>query len=482
MPVQDYEVVIGLEVHTELKTNSKIFCSCTTEFGGAQNTHVCPVCLGLPGVLPVLNKQVVGFAVKIGLALNCAIARFSKFDRKNYYYPDLPKNYQVSQYDLPIAEHGHLDISVNNETKRIGITRVHMEEDAGKLVHSGATISQSDYSLVDYNRTGVPLAEIVSEPDLRSSEEARAYLEKLKAILEYTEVSDCKMEEGSLRCDANISLRPWGTKELGTKTELKNMNSFKALQRAIEYEIARQADVLDEGGRIIQETRTWDDNKGISLSLRSKEQAHDYRYFPEPDLVPLVIDEEWVNSVRAGLPELPDTRQKRYVEQLGLSEYDAMVITGSKSIADFFEACLENYQDAKVVSNWVMGEMSRLLNVHNLEITECNIRPQNLAKMLQLLEQGTISSKIAKTVFEEMFATGKEAETIVQEKGLVQISDEGAIKAIVDKVVEANPQSVEDFKAGKDRAIGFLVGQVMKETKGKANPGLVNKLLLEKLT
>jgi aspartyl-tRNA(Asn)/glutamyl-tRNA(Gln) amidotransferase subunit B len=482
MPVQDYEVVIGLEVHTELKTNSKIFCSCTTEFGGAQNTHVCPVCLGLPGVLPVLNKQVVGFAVKIGLALNCAIARFSKFDRKNYYYPDLPKNYQVSQYDLPIAEHGHLDISVNNATKRIGITRVHMEEDAGKLVHSGATISQSDYSLVDYNRTGVPLAEIVSEPDLRSSEEARAYLEKLKAILEYTEVSDCKMEEGSLRCDANISLRPWGTKELGTKTELKNMNSFKALQRAIEYEIARQADVLDEGGRIIQETRTWDDNKGISLSLRSKEQAHDYRYFPEPDLVPLVIDEEWVNSVRAGLPELPDTMQKRYVEQLGLSEYDAMVITGSKSIADFFEACLENYQDAKVVSNWVMGEMSRLLNVHNLEITECNIRPQNLAKMLQLLEQGTISSKIAKTVFEEMFATGKEAETIVQEKGLVQISDEGAIKTIVDKVVEANPQSVEDFKAGKDRAIGFLVGQVMKETKGKANPGLVNKLLLEKLT
>jgi aspartyl-tRNA(Asn)/glutamyl-tRNA(Gln) amidotransferase subunit B len=482
MPVQDYEVVIGLEVHTELKTNSKIFCSCTTEFGGAQNTHVCPVCLGLPGVLPVLNKQVVDFAVKIGLALNCAIARFSKFDRKNYYYPDLPKNYQVSQYDLPIAEHGHLDISVNNETKRIGITRVHMEEDAGKLVHSGATISQSDYSLVDYNRTGVPLAEIVSEPDLRSSEEARAYLEKLKAILEYTEVSDCKMEEGSLRCDANISLRPWGTKELGTKTELKNMNSFKALQRAIEYEIARQADVLDEGGRIIQETRTWDDNKGISLSLRSKEQAHDYRYFPEPDLVPLVIDEEWVNSVRADLPELPDTRQKRYVEQLGLSEYDAMVITGSKSIADFFEACLENYQDAKVVSNWVMGEMSRLLNVHNLEITECNIKPQNLAKMLQLLEQGTISSKIAKTVFEEMFATGKEAETIVQEKGLVQISDEGAIKTIVDKVVEANPQSVEDFKAGKDRAIGFLVGQVMKETKGKANPGLVNKLLLEKLT
>lgn len=481
MPVQDYEVVIGLEVHAELKTNSKIFCSCTTEFGGEQNTHVCPVCLGLPGVLPVLNKQVVEFAMKAGLALNCKIAEFSKFDRKNYYYPDLPKNYQVSQYDLPIAEHGCLEITVNGEHKRIGITRVHMEEDAGKLVHAGATISQSDYSLVDYNRTGVPLVEIVSEPDLRSPEEARAYLEKLKAILQYTEVSDCKMEEGSLRCDANISLRPWGTKEFGTKTELKNMNSFKALQRALEYEIERQAGILDEGGRIIQETRTWDDNKGVSLSLRSKEEAHDYRYFPEPDLVPLVIDREWVDRVQAGLPELPDARQKRYVEQLGLPEYDAAVITASKAMADFFEACLEHHRDAKGVSNWVMGELSRLLNAHGIEITESNIKPRDLAKMLQLLEQGTISSKIAKTVFEEMFATGKDPEVIVKEKGLVQISDEGAIGAIVDRIIEANPQSVADFKAGKERAIGFLVGQVMKETKGKANPGMVNKLLLERL-
>ncbi len=481
MPVQDYEVVIGLEVHAELKTNSKIFCSCTTEFGGEQNTHVCPVCLGLPGVLPVLNKQVVEFAVMTGLALNCKIAGFSKFDRKNYYYPDLPKNYQVSQYDLPIAEHGYLEITVNDEHKRIGITRVHMEEDAGKLVHAGATISQSDYSLVDYNRTGVPLVEIVSEPDLRSPEEAKAYLEKLKAILQYTEVSDCKMEEGSLRCDANISLRHWGAKEFGTKTELKNMNSFKALQRAVEYEIERQAQILDEGGRIVQETRTWDDNKGVSLSLRSKEEAHDYRYFPEPDLVPLVIDREWVDRVKAGLPELPDARQKRYVEQLGLPEYDAMVITGSKAMAEFFEACLEHYRDAKAISNWVMGELSRLLNAHGMEITESRVKPRDLAKMLQLLEQGTISSKIAKTVFEEVFATGKDPEAIVREKGLVQISDEGAIGAIVDKIVEANPQSVSDFKAGKDRAVGFLVGQVMKETKGKANPGLVNKLLLERL-
>ncbi len=481
MPIEDYEVVIGLEVHTELKTNSKIFCSCTTEFGGAQNTHVCPVCLGLPGVLPVLNKQVVEFAMKVGLALNCEIAEFSKFDRKNYYYPDLPKNYQVSQYDLPIAEKGYLEITVNGEHKRIGITRAHMEEDAGKLVHAGATISQSDYSMVDYNRTGVPLVEIVSEPDMRSPEEARAYLEKVKAILQYIDVSDCKMEEGSLRCDANISLRTWGATELGTKTELKNMNSFKALQRAVEYEIERQADILDDGGRIIQETRTWDDNKGISLPLRSKEEAHDYRYFPEPDLVPMVIDRAWVDRVRAGLPELPDARQKRYVEQLGLPEYDAAVITGTKAMADFFEACLQHHQDVKTVSNWVMGELSRLLNVNNLELADCKIQPVDLVKMLQLVAQGTISNKIAKTVFEEMFATGKDPETVVQEKGLVQISDEGAILAIVEQVITANPQSVEDYKAGKERAIGFLVGQVMKETKGKANPGLVNKLLVDKM-
>lgn len=481
MPAQEYEVVIGLEVHAELRTKSKIFCGCTTEFGGAQNTHVCPVCLGLPGVLPVLNKQVVEYAIMTGVALNCRIAEFSKFDRKNYYYPDLPKNFQTSQYDLPIAEHGYLEISVEGEHKRIGITRVHMEEDAGKLVHSGSTISASDYSCVDYNRTGVPLVEIVSEPDMRSPLEARAYLEKLKAILEYTEVSDCKMEEGSLRCDANISLRKPGAKELGTKAEIKNMNSFRALQRALEYEIERQADLLDEGGRIVQETRTWDDSQGITLSMRSKEQAHDYRYFPEPDLVPLVIDREWVGRLKAGLPELPDARQKRYMDEFGLPEYDAGVLTGSKAMADFFEASLAFCRDAKLVSNWVMGELSRLLNANNLGLADSKVTPVGLGQMLQLMEKGTISSKIAKTVFEEMFATGQDPETIVKEKGLVQISDEGAIAAIVEKVIAANPQSVADFKAGKERAIGFLVGQVMKETKGKANPGLVNKLLTEKI-
>ncbi|HEX3032180.1 MAG TPA: Asp-tRNA(Asn)/Glu-tRNA(Gln) amidotransferase subunit GatB [Bacillota bacterium] len=481
MPVNDYEVVIGLEVHTELRTKSKIFCGCTTEFGGNQNTHVCPVCLGLPGVLPVLNKKVVEFAIKAGLALNCQIAGFSKFDRKNYFYPDLPKNFQTSQYDLPIAEHGHLEITVDGEHKTIGITRVHMEEDAGKLVHAGATISSSDYSLVDYNRTGVPLCEIVSEPDMRSPEEARAYLEKIKAILEYTEVSDCKMEEGSLRCDANISLRPFGQKELGTKTELKNMNSFKALQRALEYEIERQADILDEGGRIIQETRTWDDAKGISLSMRSKEEAHDYRYFPEPDLVPIVVEKSWVEDIRASLPELPDARQKRYVTDLGLPEYDAEVITASKYMADYFEACLQHHGDAKAISNWVMGELSRLLNANSQEITACLVNPEHLAQLLKLMEKGTISSKIAKTVFEEMFATGKDPEKIVEEKGLVQISDEGAIAGIIDEVLAANPQSVADYKAGKKQSIGFLVGQVMKQTKGKANPAVVNKLLQEKL-
>jgi len=482
MPVQDYEVVIGLEVHSELKTKSKIFCTCTTEFGGDQNTHACPVCLGLPGVLPVLNKQVVEFAMKAGLALNCQIAEFSKFDRKNYYYPDLPKNYQVSQYDLPIAEHGYIEINLEDgTTKRIGVTRVHMEEDAGKLVHGGATISQSDYSLVDYNRTGVPLIEIVSEPDMRSPEEAKAYLDKLKAILQYTEVSDCKMEEGSLRCDANISLRPWGQKEFGTKTELKNMNSFKALVKALEYEIERQAAILDEGGRIMQETRTWDENRGVTLSMRSKEEAHDYRYFPEPDLVPLVIDRAWVDRVRESLPELPDARKKRLVAEYGLPEYDAGVITASKDLAEYFDECLKHYKDAKVIANWVMGELLKHLNASGKDITECPIKPENLAGLLGLIEKGTISGKIAKKVFEDMWETGQAAEKIVEEQGLVQISDEGAIAAIVDQVVSANPQSVEDYKAGKERAIGFLVGQVMKETKGKANPGVVNKLLKERL-
>ncbi|KKM09566.1 glutamyl-tRNA amidotransferase [Clostridiales bacterium PH28_bin88] len=477
----EWEAVIGLEVHAEMKTNSKIFCNCTTEFGGEPNTHVCPVCLGLPGVLPVLNKRVVEFAMKAGLALNCRIAEFSKFDRKNYYYPDLPKNYQISQYDLPIAVEGHLEIEVAGEKKRIGITRVHMEEDAGKLVHGGETITRAQYSLVDYNRTGVPLMEIVSEPDMRTPEEARAYLDKLKLILQYTDVSDCKMEEGSLRCDANVSVRPKGSTRLGTKTEIKNMNSFRALQRALEYEIERQIEELESGGRIVQETRSWDENRGITVSLRSKEQAHDYRYFPDPDLVPLVISREWVEQVRRGLPELPDDRKERLIRDFGLPVYDAGVITSSKALADFFDRAVDLYHDAKTVSNWVMGDLLRLLNANGQEIEESAITPEGLAALLKLMDDGTISGKIAKTVFEEMFTTGKPPADIVKEKGLVQISDEGEIAAMVDRVLAANPGVVEDYRSGKEKAFGFLVGQVMKETKGKANPTLVNKLLKERL-
>ncbi len=476
----DYEIVIGLEVHSELKTKSKIFCGCSTQFGSEQNTNVCPVCLGLPGVLPVINEKVIEFAIRAGLALNCEILPFSKFDRKNYYYPDLPKNFQTSQYDLPIAVNGYLDIEVEGQTKRIGITRVHMEEDAGKLVHSG-TINNSDYALVDYNRTGVPLIEIVSEPDIRTPEEAKAYLEKLKAILQYIDVSDCKMEEGSLRCDANISLRPRGTEPFGTKAEIKNLNSFRSVQRGLEYEAARQEQVLEEGGRVIQETRSWDEAKGITLSMRSKEQAHDYRYFPEPDLVPIIVDPAKVEEIRQSLPELPDARQKRLMNDYGLSSYDASVITASKAMADYFDETVACQVDAKSVANWLMGEVSKHLNTAGLDIEACPVTPAKLAGMIALIDKGTISGKIAKTVFEDMWSSGKDADTVVKEKGLVQISDASAIVAIVDSVIAANPQSVADFKAGKEKAIGFLVGQIMKQTKGRANPEMVNKLLRKRL-
>jgi aspartyl-tRNA(Asn)/glutamyl-tRNA(Gln) amidotransferase subunit B len=436
--------------------------------------------MGLPGVLPVLNKKVVEYGILAGLALNCQIARFSKFDRKNYFYPDLPKAYQISQYDLPLAENGYLEINTGEGVKRIGITRIHMEEDAGKLVHQGS-ISTTPYSLVDYNRTGVPLIEIVSEPDLRSPEEARAYVEKLKAIIQYTDVSDCKMQEGSLRCDANVSVRPAGTEKLGTKTEIKNLNSFKSLQRALEYEIERQIDLLEENEKIIQETRTWDEERGITLPLRSKEEAHDYRYFPEPDLVPVEISEEWVDSIKSRLPELPDEKKKRYVEQYGLPPYDAGVITVSKDMASFFEKCVGIYPEAKTIGNWIMGDLSRLLNARNMDITECPVKPEQLVEMLKLLDKGTISGKIAKTVFEEMFETGKDPGTIVEEKGLVQISDTSAIEELVNTAIENNPKSVQDYKAGKKKAMGFLVGQVMKASKGKANPQVVNELLKQKL-
>jgi len=472
-----YETVIGLEVHAELSTNTKIFCNCSTEFGAPPNTHTCPICLGHPGVLPVVNKQAVEFALKASLALNCEINMDTKFDRKNYFYPDSPKAYQISQFDKPIGKNGWIDIEVNGEQKRIRINRLHMEEDAGKSTHG----ELGEGTLVDFNRVGVPLVEIVSEADMRSPEEARAYLEKMKAIIQYTGVSDVKMEEGSLRCDANISLRPQGQEEFGTKTELKNMNSFRNVQRALEFEEIRQAEVLDAGQKVVQETLRWNDEKAITVSMRGKEEAHDYRYFPDPDLVDLVIDQEWVDRVKASLPELPDARKARYVNEYGLSNYDADVITSSKAIAEFFDATLEYTKDAKAVANWMMGDLLRYLNENNLEIEASQMTPKGLGEMLQLMEKGTISGKIAKTVFKEMLETGKSPQVIVEEKGLVQINDESAILEAVKVAIGNNPQSVEDFKNGKEKAVGFLVGQVMKETKGKANPGLVNKLIKEQL-
>ncbi|PZE20668.1 Asp-tRNA(Asn)/Glu-tRNA(Gln) amidotransferase subunit GatB [Paenibacillus xerothermodurans] len=472
-----YETVIGLEVHVELHTESKIFCGCSTSFGAPPNTHTCPVCLGYPGVLPVLNKQAVEYAMKAAMALNCQIATDSKFDRKNYFYPDSPKAYQISQYDKPIGEHGWIEIEVGGETKRIGVTRVHLEEDAGKLTH----VDGGYASLADYNRVGTPLIEIVSEPDLRSPEEARAYLEKLKAIMQYCDVSDVKMEEGSLRCDANVSIRPYGQEKFGTRTELKNMNSFRGVQRGLEYEEWRQAELLDSSEQVVQETRRWDEAQGKTLTMRSKEEAHDYRYFPDPDLVRVHIDDEWKARVKASIPELPDARKARYVSEYNLPSYDAEVITSSIALADFFEESLHSTKDAKAVSNWIMGDLLGYLNANNQELEQVRITGKGLGEMIGLIEKGTISSKIAKTVFKTMLETGKEPQTIVEEQGLVQISDEGAIKAVVEQVIANNPQSVADFQAGKEKAVGFLVGQVMKETKGKANPGLVNKLIIEQL-
>ncbi|MDI3256931.1 MAG: Asp-tRNA(Asn)/Glu-tRNA(Gln) amidotransferase subunit GatB [Kyrpidia sp.] len=473
----EFETVIGLEVHVELATKTKIFCGCSTEFGAPPNTHVCPVCLGHPGVLPVLNRRALELAMKAALALNCRIARESKFDRKNYFYPDLPKAYQISQYDKPIGEHGYVEIETETGTKRIGITRVHLEEDAGKLMHGADGL----HSLVDFNRVGVPLIEIVSEPDMRSPEEARAYLEKLKAIMQYCEISDVRMEEGSLRCDANISLRPVGATEFGTKTEIKNMNSFRNVQRGLEHEQERQRAILASGGQVVQETRRWDEAAGQTQPMRSKEEAHDYRYFPEPDLVTLVIDDAWVERVRATIPELPDARRRRFMEVYGLPAYDAGVLTASRGVADFFEETAKHAGDAKAVSNWMMGELLGHMNQSGLEIGDVKITPRGLARLIGLIENGTISTKIAKTVFSEMFASGKDPEAVIEEKGLVQISDEGALGALVDKVIEANPKSVADYRGGKEKALGALVGQVMKETKGKANPQVVNKLLRERL-
>lgn len=476
-----YEAVIGLEIHCELKTKTKIFCGCATGFGAEQNTHVCPVCLGLPGVLPTVNKRVVEFGIKAGLATNCTINKYSKFDRKNYYYPDLPKNWQTSQYDLPIAEHGWVDIDVDGEKKRIRLTRIHMEEDAGKLVHSGTTIKDSATSNVDYNRTGVPLLEIVSEPDLRSAEEARAYMEKIKAIMEYIDVSNCRMEEGNLRADINVSLRPAGTKELGTRTEMKNINSFKNLEDAINYEIERQEEVLEDGGHVIQETRTFDPARGITLSMRSKENAHDYRYMPEPDLPPIVTSEETIEKYRSELPELPDARRARLEKEYGLSDYDAGIITSSRAMAEYFDAVVATGADPKLAANWIMGDLAKNLNEDGIDIVKSPVSAERLGKMIGLIMKDTISGKIAKKVFKEMWTNEDDPEKIVKDKGLVQITDTGAIEAAVDAAIAANPKAVAEYKGGKKKAIGALVGQVMKATRGKANPQMVNKMLAEKL-
>ncbi|KGX88709.1 Asp-tRNA(Asn)/Glu-tRNA(Gln) amidotransferase subunit GatB [Pontibacillus marinus] len=472
----NFETIIGIEVHVELKTASKIFSPSPNMFGDEPNTNVNPIDLGYPGVLPVLNEEVINYAMKAAMALNCDIATDTKFDRKNYFYPDNPKAYQISQFDQPLGENGYIDIEVDGKTKRIGITRLHVEEDAGKLTHS-----DDGYSLVDYNRQGTPLVEIVSEPDIRSPKEAYAYLEKLKNIIQYTGVSDCKMEEGSLRADANISIRPIGQEEFGTKTELKNLNSFSFVQKGLEFEEQRQEKALLAGEEILQETRRFDESSKKTILMRVKEGSDDYRYFPEPDLVPLYINDDWKERIRAEIPELPDARKERYVKELELPEYDAMVLTNNKDLSDFFEETINAGADVKQASNWLMGEVSAYMNKNYKEVHELALTPEGLAKMIKLIEDGTISSKIAKKVFAELVENGGDPEKIVKDKGLVQISDEGQLREIITGILDENPQSIEDYKNGKDRALGFLVGQTMKATKGQANPPMVNKIILEEI-
>ncbi|WP_414042438.1 Asp-tRNA(Asn)/Glu-tRNA(Gln) amidotransferase subunit GatB [Macrococcus animalis] len=470
-----FETVIGLEVHVELKTESKMFSASPAHFGAEPNTNVNVIDLGYPGVLPVVNKTAVDWAMRAAMALNMDIRTSTKFDRKNYFYPDNPKAYQISQFDEPIGENGYIDIEVNGETKRIGITRLHMEEDAGKLSH------KDGYSLVDLNRQGTPLVEIVSEPDIRTPEEAYAYLEKLKAIIQYTGVSDVRMEEGSLRCDANISLRPIGQEKFGTKAELKNLNSFSYVKKGLEHEVKRQEEVLLNGGEILQETRRFDESTGKTILMRVKEGSDDYRYFPEPDLVPLFIDEAWKERVRASIPELPDKRKAKYVAEFGLPAYDAHVLTLTKEMSDFFEKMISLDADAKLSSNWLMGGVNEYLNKNQKELHETKLTPENLAEMVKLLADGTISSKIAKKVFADTVESGKAPKVIMEEQGLVQISDPEQLKAFVTEALDNNPQSIEDFKNGKGKATGFLVGQIMKISKGQANPQMVNKILKEEL-
>ncbi len=475
-----YETVIGLEVHVQIKTKTKIFCSCSTEFGSPPNENTCPICLGMPGVLPVLNKRFLESSMRACLATHCTIEPMNRFARKNYFYPDLPKGYQISQFELPLGTNGYININVDGTKKRIGLTRIHMEEDAGKLIH-GENLGSPGKSYVDFNRTGVPLCEVVSEPDLRSSEEARAYLIELKSILEYTGVSDCNMEEGSLRCDANVSIRPVGQKEFGTRTELKNLNSFKFIQKAIEYEVDRQTKILDQGDTVKQETRLYDSDRGETFPMRSKEEAHDYRYFPDPDLVPIMIDETWVEKLRQTIPELPEQKRERFVKSYGIPEYDTGVLTSSAPLADYFEKCTALFPHPKTISNWMMGDLLRELKKDGRDIVDCPVSPSALVDLLKLIQSGTISGNIAKGVFEEMYRTQKSAGSIVEEKGLKQITDSSAIEKIVAEVIQANPGQVEEFKGGKEKVLGFLVGQVMKASKGKANPAMVNKLLKKKM-
>ena len=478
MSRESYETVIGLEVHAELSTKTKIFCSCPTEFGGAPNTHTCPICMAMPGTLPVLNEKVVEYAVKAGLATNCEISRNSKNDRKNYFYPDLPKSYQISQFDKPLCEHGYIEIEdEEGNKKKIRLLRIHIEEDAGKLNHDDF----SGESLVDLNRAGVPLIEMVSEPDLRSAYEVEQYLRKLKSILEYIEVSDCKMQEGSLRADVNVSVRKKGATEFGTRTEMKNMNSFRSITRAIEYEVDRQIYLIEDGGKVEQETLRWDDVSGKTFSMRDKEDAQDYRYFPDPDLVAIKLSDEYIENIKNNLPELPESRKQRYLEQYNLSEKDANIITGSKYLSNLFEGAIKICNNPKAVNNWIISDISRILNETEMEPIEIPFDSEQLGKLITLIDKGTISSSIAKKVLEELFENPKDPEEIVKEKGWIQISDEGAIKEVVLKVLESNPQSVADYKAGKEKAIGFLVGQAMKETKGKANPQMLNKMFKENM-
>ena len=476
MSRNDYEVVIGLEVHAELSTKTKIFCSCPTEFGAAPNTHVCPVCMAMPGTLPVLNEKVVEYAVKAGLATNCEISRNSKNDRKNYYYPDLPKSYQISQFDKPLCEHGYVEIETSEGKKKIRLLRIHIEEDAGKLNHDDF----GGGSLVDLNRAGVPLIEMVSEPDLRSAEEVEAYMRKLKSILEYIEVSDCKMQEGSLRADVNVSVHKPG-EPFGTRTEMKNMNSFRSIVRAIEYEVERQIDVLEDGVKIEQETLRWDDVSGKTFPMRDKEDAQDYRYFPDPDLVAIKLSEEYIENIKNTLPELPESRKERYLKEYELSEKDAKLITASKYLSDLFEKAIEVCHNPKAVCNWIISDISRILNETEMEPIAIPFDANQLGKLVVLIDKGTISSSIGKKVLVELFENPRDPEEIIKEKGWIQISDEGAIKEVVMKILEVNPQSVADFKAGKDIALGFLVGQAMKETKGKANPKMLNEMFLAEL-